>query len=820
MIRHISLLLLSMLLVLTGCNLTQSEPPVTYVVITGEAPDSTQSAPIESENVSISQEFTQAPAVDITPTPYISPDVQLQIANRYLIDGRYENAVFTYQAILNDGDNVSENLRAEAAFGLGQAALREGLFSNALQAFTILIDGFPQDFRAHQAFFLRGDAYLGLSQWQSAITDFQQYLILRPGWIDSYVYERIGDAELALGLFDDALASYAQATSYNRGLVPTLTLREKVAQVYISAGRYDDAIAQYEAILADSQNSGYRAEIEYLIADAYFSLGQNDVGLARMQNVFNGYESSFYAFQAIDILSENNVVLNSYSEARVRYFAEDYGGAIEAFNRYTTEVALTQIPAELYLLLGRAYRAVGNSSAAQVAFQTLIEQFPTDPLFGEALLERGRTQFLLGEIEQAITIYSDVAGNYGYLDETASEALWRVGYLYGTNNNLVESRRVFLDLADRYPDTEQARSGLFIAASAAVNTGDIGGAQALYARLAQSATGTEQASAYLWVGRLALQQGDQTSALDAFNRALAIAPDSYFGARAEDILVGRYPFTPPIEYVFNFDEAQQITEAENWLRQTFGITEQSPLWPMPLDIENDPRIIRGRELWTMNQYDEAQDEFFDVLETYENDALTSYRLSLFFRGVGAYLPSMQGAANIITTARIGTTDAPSYIARLRYPVYYLDEVLRASNENDIDPLLLFSLIRHESLFNTYATAAAGEKGLTQVIPSTAEYIADVLDWPDYQHSDLFRPYAGIAFGGYFLGEQVARFDGNIYAALAGYNAGPGRAIDWLELSGGDPDLFMSTITIASTQLYIQRIYGYFNIYRELYGVGF
>ncbi len=56
------------------------------------------------------------------------------------------------------------------------------------------------------------------------------------------------------------------------------------------------------------------------------------------------------------------------------------------------------------------------------------------------------------------------------------------------------------------------------------------------------------------------------------------------------------------------------------------------------------------------------------------------------------------------------------------------------------------------------------------------------------------------------------------AALAGYNAGPGRAINWLELSGGDPDLFMATITIDSTRLYIQRIYGYYTIYRTLYGV--
>jgi soluble lytic murein transglycosylase len=130
---------------------------------------------------------------------------------------------------------------------------------------------------------------------------------------------------------------------------------------------------------------------------------------------------------------------------------------------------------------------------------------------------------------------------------------------------------------------------------------------------------------------------------------------------------------------------------------------------------------------------------------------------------------------------------------------------------------MYSLIRHESLFDTYATAAAGEKGLTQVIPGTGEYIASQLQWPDYQHTDLFRPYAGIEFGAYYLSEQLRTFEGNTVAALSGYNAGPGRAASWLEISGGDPDGFMTAITIDSTRIYVQRIYSYYNIYRALYG---
>ncbi|HRF97438.1 MAG TPA: lytic transglycosylase domain-containing protein, partial [Aggregatilineales bacterium] len=146
-------------------------------------------------------------------------------------------------------------------------------------------------------------------------------------------------------------------------------------------------------------------------------------------------------------------------------------------------------------------------------------------------------------------------------------------------------------------------------------------------------------------------------------------------------------------------------------------------------------------------------------------------------------------------------------------------VVNVADRYNFDPLLMFSLIRHESFFETYATAAAGEKGLTQVIPPTAEYIAQQIGWRDYDHSDLFRPYAGIEFGAYYLSEQLNLFDGNVYASLSAYNAGPGRGMAWLEVAGDDPDRFMAAITISSTQTYVQRIYNNYAMYRALYGAG-
>jgi soluble lytic murein transglycosylase len=789
-------------LLLAGCNL--SDGNVTYVIVTSDAVTAAPTAPP-----------TLTPIPTIPPTPTIPPEVSLQIADRYLVNGYLENAVNAYQMLLAQ-PGVPADVGATAAFNLGRSALREGLFENAVSALTDFVTRYPQDNRAAQAYFLRGDAYLGLSRWAEALADFQYYLSVRPGLIDSYAYERIGDAQLALGQTESALGSYAQAASASRSQTPLLALREKLARIYLNVGMPAEALAQYDAILAVAQNAPYRASIEFLAAQMLLNGGQTDAGLQRMEAVLNDYPGTAPAYQAMSVLLTNGYNLDDYVIGKTSYDYGDYQGAITAFNAYSTDHILASIPADLYLMLGRSYREIGNPAAAVTAFQTIIAQFPTDPLFGEALLDQGRTRFLAGDIPGAIETYLSIADNYAYLPE-AAEALWRAGYLYGTNDDPGLARQIFERLADAFPDTEQARSGLFLAASAAYNLNDMTGAERLFARLAVTTTGDDQSAAYLWVGRIALAESNQQTAQEALQLAITASPDSYFSARAQDILAGREAFARPQTYGFSGDDAPLIAQAEDWLRQTFGVIQEGDLWPLSPAVQADSRLIQGSELWAVAAYDEAGDEFSDLLDAYSTDGLISYQLAIYLRGIGAYQSSIFAGANVIRAANVGTLDAPKYIARMRYPIYYLDPVLESSQRYDIDPLLLFSLIRHESLFDTNATAAAGEKGLTQVIPSTAEYIAGQIQWSDYQHSDLFRPYAGIEFGAFYLGEQLTRFDGNVLASLAGYNAGPGRAAAWLELSGGNPDLFLTTITIDSTRQYVQRIYGFYVIYRALYG---
>ena len=809
---------LACILVASACNFRRLDPAlptpdaanIIYVTATPRP------RPMQPAATARPDEATQA----APPTPAIDAEEQLRLGDALTRNGYLEDAAGIYRALLNYGDALSAPLRAEARFRFGQVALRAGYFEQALDAFTLFIDEFADASQLAQAYFLRADAGLGLSRWAAAIADLEQYLRLRPGLIDSYVYERIADAQIALSQTDAALGNYERAVGAKRSKVPLLILREKLAQILISLGRHAEAVAQYDAILSVARNVPYRANISLTAAQVTLNSVDAETGLARMQAIVENYPGTAAAWGAQDQLSRHGQAADGFQRGRAAFIAGDYQAAIEAFNQFTAAAETTAIPAELFLLLGRAYRQIGNFEAASVAFQTVIDRYPQDPVFGDALLERGRTRFLAGDNPAAIEIYLSLADEYDQLAAAAGEALWRAGYLYGTSGQTARSREIFVRLAERYPEHELTINGLFIAASAAVRDEEWAVAESLYQRIAALTTGDDRAAATLWIGRIALMRGDESAASEAFGQAITAAPDSYFAARAADFRVGRRPFRPSDNYRFAFDDDADRKLAEDWLRRNFAIEEADDLWRLPATLDGDPRMIRGRELLAVSAFNEAFIEFEDLVDDARDtgDALSSYRLATHLRDLGAYRESIIAAADVIIASGQGTLEAPAYIARLRFPAYYIDVIKPAADEGAIDPLLMLSLIRQESLFNTYATAGAGEKGLMQVIPSTAKYIAEKLQWRDYQHSDLFRPYAGVAFGAFYINEQLELFDQNPVVALAAYNAGPGRAYDWNALSGGDPDLFMTTITIDSTRHYVQFIYRNFNIYRALYGL--
>ncbi|WP_353684912.1 transglycosylase SLT domain-containing protein [Thermodesulfovibrio sp. 3907-1M] len=151
---------------------------------------------------------------------------------------------------------------------------------------------------------------------------------------------------------------------------------------------------------------------------------------------------------------------------------------------------------------------------------------------------------------------------------------------------------------------------------------------------------------------------------------------------------------------------------------------------------------------------------------------------------------------------------------LLYPQVYRDTVLNASRKININPYLLFAIMREESRFDSFAQSPAGAIGLMQLMPETAKKEGKKMGIVIKKDSEIFDPGKNILIGSFYLKNLIEEF-GNPVMAVAAYNAGEKAVQAWLkENSYKDIDEFMEDIPYAETKVYVQRVFAsYFEYLR-------
>ena len=150
-----------------------------------------------------------------------------------------------------------------------------------------------------------------------------------------------------------------------------------------------------------------------------------------------------------------------------------------------------------------------------------------------------------------------------------------------------------------------------------------------------------------------------------------------------------------------------------------------------------------------------------------------------------------------------------------YPKKYEVEITRVCSEFDIPQHTMYALVNTESSFNPQAKSHAGAIGLTQILPSTAEYIC-VKNNIEYSNFDLYNPRDNLYLGAMYLRYLFDRFD-STYTALAAYNAGETVVNSWLEDTRYSYDkIDLYNIPYNETKNYINKIKNSEKIYINFY----
>ncbi len=158
-----------------------------------------------------------------------------------------------------------------------------------------------------------------------------------------------------------------------------------------------------------------------------------------------------------------------------------------------------------------------------------------------------------------------------------------------------------------------------------------------------------------------------------------------------------------------------------------------------------------------------------------------------------------------------------YRSSAPYPYYLTIE--REAQRRGVDQYLVAAIINNESKFRQGVSSHRGAKGLMQLMPETADWIAVKLEDKNYREERLSEPDLNIRYGTWYIAYLLELFEGNETLALAAYNAGSTVVHDWMESHGWDDHFAeVDKIPYDETRHYVKKVLTDRDRYRKLYHV--
>jgi soluble lytic murein transglycosylase len=224
-----------------------------------------------------------------SPTAAPIPDEKIAEGNSALFFGEYTQAIQLFQN--TSRGSTDPEILAAALYGIARANYLLGNTTTALADFNQVIERYPSlPFSGYSNYFL-GQIFTSLKQYDNAVTAYHQFLKLRPGRIDSYIQELLGDILSIEGKYQEAIIAY-QAASATPHTGSSETVNLKQASTMASAGDLSSAITMYSAIYQTTTNDYTKAQLDFLIGQVKLSLGQTEAGYLHYQDAVNNFPRS------------------------------------------------------------------------------------------------------------------------------------------------------------------------------------------------------------------------------------------------------------------------------------------------------------------------------------------------------------------------------------------------------------------------------------------------------------------------------------------------------------------------------------------------
>lgn len=407
------------------------------------------------------------------------------------------------------------------------------------------------------------------------------------------------------------------------------------------------------------------------------------------------------------------------------------------------------------------------------------------------LLEQARMLLRAGQREKAIAVLGPVESAGG---PEAPDAGYLRARILDDLDRQTQAAAAYNAVATRYPNREVAGAALWRLGWLAYLRGDLRGAERAWLRTAELPGGrAHRVPALYWAGRVREQTAGAQAAAELYRKVLAEAPRSYYG-----ILAAR-----------RSSAAAVVAGGEPAIRLPADPQEA---------IGADPGFARVELLRRLGLVEFAVQELEDVVMRSVGDPVRLYGLSgAYVRDERYHLALRILRRHFATAAASGHDALPRAFWEMLYPLPWRDDIVEAAARAGLDPHLVAAVVREESSYHPRAVSRAGARGLMQLMPATAQPMAEVRGLPFRDGELLDDPRANIEIGTAFLAGLLREWN-EPRLALAAYNAGPSRVRQWWQARRtNDVEAFVEQIPFDETRHYVKRVMLSWEEYRRIYG---
>lgn len=472
-----------------------------------------------------------------------------------------------------------------------------------------------------------------------------------------------------------------------------------------------------------------------------------------------------------------------YNEIKLLLKEGDVPKAEALAEQFNTRFSNSGLQPAVLLLQAGIYKSQGRADAAQAHWQQVVERYPRTSSAPRALYRWAQFFWNQDQDKKALPLFERLTQVYPR-HALAAEAWYAIGRIFQDQQDHARAASAYQYLIQHFSRGSLVREAHWRLGWMAYQRGDYEHARKIFRTLARSAPGTaEGGSALYWQARAADRTGQREEAKQGYRRLLRRYPYGYYALWAEK----RLGITPA----------------------ALAIHTLPPRQPPPLSVAQAAHYQRCTVLAELGLFDLARRELDWIRQKAPKGATWARFLLSEYSRLNGHTTAFQ----LARTLQVGSQLKQSY----SYPQAYWDLISSQAQQHHLDPYLIVSLIRQESLFNPTAVSPANAYGLMQLLPTTA---ARLTPMPLNGVSPLTDPELNITLGTTYLRQLLDRYNDSIILALGAYNAGERAADKWKARSGDlEPDEFIESISYRETRKYVKLVLRNYRTYIRMYGNG-